>query len=75
MTDMFPPPELAVTYARTENLFNGEPCPPDGYWAAVAHSREHTIWRHIDFQQTTPLGPLPLNRVDCNYLAAKGTQL
>jgi hypothetical protein len=40
---------LVITYARTENLFNGEPWPPDGsdYWAIVKRDRGHTIWRRI----------------------------
>jgi hypothetical protein len=40
---------LAVTYARTENLFSGEPWPPDGsdFWAVVTRDRKHTIWRRI----------------------------
>jgi hypothetical protein len=40
---------LVITYARTENLFNGEPWPPDGfdYWAIVKRDRSHTIWRRI----------------------------
>jgi hypothetical protein len=40
---------LVITYARTENLFNGEPWPPDGsdFWAVVTRGREHTIRRRI----------------------------
>jgi hypothetical protein len=40
---------LIITYAKTENLFNGEPWPPDGsdFWAVVTRSRKHTIWRRI----------------------------
>lgn len=38
-----------VTYARTENLFNGEPWPPDGsdFWAVVTRGHDRTIWRRI----------------------------
>jgi hypothetical protein len=47
---------LVITYARTENLFNGEPWPPDGsdFWAVVTRGRGHTIWRRIAAATNNP---------------------
>jgi hypothetical protein len=40
---------MIITYATTDDNFNGSPWMPDGdaFWSIVTRDRGHTIWRRI----------------------------
>lgn len=65
---VFSLPRLVVTYAVTEDNFNGTPWMPDGdgFWAVVSRLRGRTQWRRIflDFHHQTSSAPQALGRPD-----------
>jgi hypothetical protein len=52
--DSVTPLALTITYATTQDNFDGQPWPPDGadYWAIVARGGGFTRWRRIFLEKT-----------------------